>query len=83
MKIFDKIDNAFIVLMKGAYYFMKIAFGLVIGTGIGLIFLLNIEQPLGIVLFFIMMGCGLAGGILYAIRIWKQRKKDGFNNHLY
>lgn len=83
MKLFEKFDNAFIALMKGTYYFMKVAFGLVLGSGIGLIFLVNVNKPLGTILFFILTFLGLIGGIFYAIKTWQQRRKRSHNNELF
>jgi F0F1-type ATP synthase assembly protein I len=74
------VEKLFLWLLKAIYYLMKVAFGLVMGTIIGLvIYLLIGKTKLGLVFLLTFAAIGLVAGIIYAYKSRKSNNSPYFN----
>ena len=79
-KISVFVEKLFLWLLKAVYYLMKVSFGLVMGTIIGLVIYLIIgEGRFGVILLSLFAGIGLIAGIIYAEKARKSNDSPYFN----
>jgi len=75
------VEKLFLWLLKAVYYLMKVSFGMVMGTIIGLIFRLVIKSNVGEILLIVFAVLGLIAGIIYAEKARKSVESPYFNRH--
>jgi uncharacterized membrane protein (DUF485 family) len=80
-KFSEFVEKLFLWLLKIVYYLMKVSLGLVLGTIIGLILRISIDNRVGEILFISFVVMGLILGIIYAVKARKSLDYQHFNQN--
>ena len=80
MKEFSQlVEKLFFWLLKAVYYFMKVAFGIVIGLILGAIIYISTDSGFNKLLLILFAVLGLIGGLIYAEKVRKSKKSPYYN----